>query len=68
MSAECYMDGFFEKYEEMYLPRRLYSIPAYLLINKQGKIVNFDTPRSSKEDILHNEIQALLDKKYPNTK
>lgn len=61
MSPECYMDGFFEKYKEKYPPERLWGIPTYLLVNKQGNIVDFDAPRPSTKDKLYNKIQILLD-------
>ena len=35
-------------------------IPTYLLVDKTGKIVNFDAPRPSKKEILYDEIRALL--------
>ena len=60
MSSECYEDGFFEKYKEHYTPRRQYGIPTYLLVDKTGKIVNFDAPRPSKKEILYDEIRTLL--------
>lgn len=62
MSAECYEEGFFERYKDKYSEERLYGIPTYLLIDKQGNIVNFNAPRPSSKEVLYKEIHALLDK------
>ncbi len=62
ISYECYEDGFFEKYKVKYTPKRQSGIPTYLLVNKQGKIVDFDAPRPSKKELLYGKIQELLDK------
>lgn len=40
MSPYCHMDGFFEKYSDKYTEREKYGIPAYLLVNKNGQVVN----------------------------
>lgn len=36
------------------------SVPAYLLFNKQGKVVNFAAPRPSSKEVLYAEIEGLL--------
>ena len=37
-----------------------YAYPTYLLVNKQGGIINFNAPRPSKKEILYTEIERLL--------
>lgn len=61
ISPDCYDSGFFEKYKDNYTEERMYSIPTYLLVNKNGEIVNFNAPRPSSGDLLYNDIQSLLD-------
>ncbi|MFB6341531.1 TlpA family protein disulfide reductase [Saccharicrinis sp. FJH62] len=61
ISNECYKDGFWQLYKNNYSENRLYGIPTYLLVNKDGDIINFDAPRPSKKEILYSEIQKLLD-------
>ncbi len=63
MSPYCYMDGFFEKYSDKYTEREKYGIPAYLLVNKNGQIVNFKAPRPSSKNELYDEIESLLNEK-----
>jgi thiol-disulfide isomerase/thioredoxin len=61
MSPECYMEGFFEKYSDKYPENEKWSIPAYLLVNKKGEIVNFRAARPSTKEKLYAEIEKLLD-------
>ncbi len=61
ISAECYMAGFFEKYKDKVA--NMYIIPTYLLVDKQGKITDFNALRPSSKDLLYNKIQLLLDEK-----
>ena len=60
ISSECYGNGFFEKYKDKYSEKRRYGIPTYLLVDKKGKIRDFDAPRPSKGVVLYDEIQKLL--------
>ena len=61
MTAECYKNGFFEKYKSKFEPKNVYAIPTYLLVNKKGEIVNFQAPRPSEGEVLYKEIQKFLD-------
>ena len=63
MTAECYTDGLYEKYKDKFSPRTMYMIPRYLLVNKKGKIVNFNAPRPSSREKIYDAIQLLLDDK-----
>ncbi|MEC3905741.1 TlpA disulfide reductase family protein [Tamlana sp. 2201CG12-4] len=63
MSPQCYMEGFFEKYADKYTEREQYGIPAYLLVNKKGDIINFKAPRPSSKEKLYKEIEDLLSEK-----
>lgn len=61
ISAECYDQGFYQKYKDKIPPKLMYSIPMYLLVDKQGNIVKFNAPRPSSKEILYAEIQKLLE-------
>jgi thiol-disulfide isomerase/thioredoxin len=50
MSPQCYEEGFFEKYSDKYPANEMYAIPAYLLVNINGEIVD-------------SELHGLLQKK-----
>lgn len=65
MSAECYMDGFYEKYKDKFSPQTMYAIPRYFLVNKDGEIVNFSAPRPSSKEELYSAMQALLEENCP---
>ena len=58
MSIKFYSGNFWEKYKNKYTEERSYGIPTYLIINKKGKIVDFDAPRPSKTE----KLFPLLDK------
>ena len=61
MSAECYTKGFFDKYKDKVAV--MYLIPTYLLVDKQGNIVDFNAPRPSSKNVLYDKIELLLGKK-----
>lgn len=60
MSAECYV-GFFKRYKDKYENKEMYAIPTYLLVDRNGKIVDFKAPRPSERVKLFREIELLLD-------
>ena len=60
MSPQCYEDGFFKKYSDKYPENEKYAIPAYLLVNKNGEIVDFRAPRPSANEKLYEKIENLL--------
>lgn len=53
-------DRFYAKYRNMVNPKWADIVPAYLLFNKQGKVVTFFAPRPSSKEVLYSEIQKLL--------
>jgi len=63
ISSDCYGKGFFDKYKDKYSDARKYAIPTYLLVDKKGKIRDFDAPRPSKGKLLYDEIEKLLKEK-----
>lgn len=52
---------FYDKYRDKTDPSRMYLLPTYLLINKQGEVVDFNAPRPSSKEVLYEKIQELLD-------
>lgn len=63
MSDVCYSDGFLKKYEDKYVGNIHYINPLYLLVGKQGEIVNLNSPRPSDGQLLWSEIRKELDRK-----
>ncbi|MBN1820535.1 MAG: redoxin family protein [Prolixibacteraceae bacterium] len=51
---------FYAKYSNIVDPKWADMVPVYLLFNKQGKVVNFVSPRPSSKEVLYSEIQELL--------
>ncbi|TAJ13472.1 hypothetical protein DMA11_08640 [Marinilabiliaceae bacterium JC017] len=61
MSNDCYIEGYINKYENEYPGNIHWGVPQYLLVNKQGEIVNFLAPRPSMQEAVCVQIQKLLD-------
>ncbi|MBL7967059.1 MAG: redoxin family protein [Prolixibacteraceae bacterium] len=51
---------FYAKHSNIVDPKWADIVPAYLLFNKQGKVVSFFAPRPSSKEVLYAEIQKLL--------
>ncbi|WP_439185929.1 TlpA family protein disulfide reductase [Carboxylicivirga taeanensis] len=60
MSNKCYIEGYRDRYESEYPGNIHWGIPQYLLVDKQGNIVNFLAPRPSNKDKITQEIKTLL--------
>ena len=60
ISAECYENGFFNKYKSRIKPENMFMIPTYLLVNKKGEIVNFNAAKPSNQQELFSQIDNLL--------
>lgn len=60
MSINFYVRGFWERFRQKYPGNRMYGIPTYLIVNRQGKIVNFDAPRPSSLEVLFRAIDHEL--------
>lgn len=58
MSVQFYSNNFWNKYAGHYPEQRLFGIPTYLIIDKSGRIIDFDAPRPSETKALY----KLLDK------
>jgi thiol-disulfide isomerase/thioredoxin len=65
MSQKFYIDNFWIRYSKKYTEERSYGIPTYLVISKNGQIVNFDAPRPGNPGelfpLLDREIQRPVD-------
>jgi len=60
MSIRFYNDNFWKKYADRYPGERLFGIPTYLIINKNGEIINYDAPRPSRKDSLYQIIDKEI--------
>ncbi|PXX98805.1 hypothetical protein DF185_15625 [Marinifilum breve] len=60
MSNECYVDGYRYKFENKYEGNLHWGFPMYMLVDKNGVIVNYDAPRPSQGESLLVEINKLL--------
>lgn len=58
--TDAFAENFWESHKDSISEDLLYAYPTYLLINKQGEIVNFRAPRPSKKEILYQQIDKLL--------
>ncbi len=58
MSIQFYTHNFWMRYTNIYSKDRLFTIPTYLIVNKAGKVVDYDAPRPSDTQKLY----ALIDK------
>jgi len=52
------------EYSELSALYEVNGLPTYILINKQGKVVNKNAPRPSSKETIINEIQKLLENKF----
>lgn len=60
MSIDFYTDQFWNKYSKFYSEERLFGIPTYMIVNKQGKIVDYDAPRPSSGVVLFEKLDKEL--------
>lgn len=60
MSIQFYTQNFWMRYTDIYSKDRLFTIPTYLIANKDGKIVNYDAPRPSDGEKLYTLIDKEL--------
>lgn len=58
LSIDFYMEAFWHRYRNKYSKKRKYTIPAYLIADRNGRIVEYDAPRPSDKEKLY----QLLDK------
>ncbi len=59
LSNECY-ESFIDNYEDKYPPILKAALPKYLLVNKNGEIINFNLPRPSTKELIYTEIRKEL--------
>lgn len=52
---------FYERHRNIVDPEWAKLIPVYLLINKEGTVINYVAPRPSSKEILYAEIQEMLE-------
>ena len=60
MSIRFYSDNFWQRYKEKYTEERSYGIPTYMIIDRKGKIIDFDAPRPGKGQKLFEVLDAAL--------
>lgn len=60
MSIDFYTNQFWNKYSKFYSEERLFGIPTYLIVNKKGKIVDYDAPRPSSGTVLFEKLDREL--------
>nr|WP_319509743.1 TlpA disulfide reductase family protein [uncultured Draconibacterium sp.] len=51
---------FYERHRNIVDPEWAHIVPVYLLINKEGTVINYVAPRPSSKEILYAEIQEML--------
>lgn len=60
MSIQFYVEGFWKKYAAKYPEERWYTIPTYLIADRNGTILDFDAPRPSNKEKLYPLLDKLL--------